>query len=398
MNQGMGQAPYGQPQANQYNGQYSGIRPFAPAQPSSPAMASGSSGYGFQGMASNPQQAYGVPGPQAGMNSLAGYRQADRPALSWLQRLFHNPRKLATVGGVGAAAILVMVGVTALTGGVGQTPSASTFGIFGGGAKNPDELFQTALTNALQTKNFTQKVTDDNRTIERSVDVGIVASPRITGKASIKDTATSFEAYANRDNTFVKLTKSPSLSARPALAGTWVQVRKDATLLDNSGTGGTSMDVLFTPMTALFGSFIFGNYQPADRDALLSIINDQIVYRYDPSSVVQASVDGQAVSQFKVTVSASGQQALAAKAQQIAGIDQVRISQAATIARLSGSSNSHLIVSVSNNEQRIVQVATDADKNVETVHYGGMDITQVMDRAPQPQAVWDDYARQLAGR
>lgn len=287
---------------------------------------------------------------------------------------------MLTIGGIIAA-----VGLTANN----DTSSSSAVVTDGGGNKiSPEQLFQSALESSLRTNTYTQKIASDNRQIERRVDVSKPTMPRVSGSATIIDRNTVIDGYAGLNDTYIKLIKSPLLNTKPTAQGSWLHVRKAGTVLDASGNGGTVLDGLFTPTSALYGSFIIGNYDEKSRQALLAIINDQLVYRFDPTTVTQTKLDGQAASQYQVTVSASGQQALASEAARLAGVDKQRISEASTLAQLAGNANSKLVVTIANDSKRIVQVEDVSADDPRTVTYSAYNATKVT-AAPQPTATWN---------
>ena len=352
------------------------------------------------GPAAYPAQPQVYPGPQPGviqptMGQFAQpqqlpqpqYTYGQRPGKRWPFSFFGNKRNmtaglvvLGVVGAMGGATFIANLGFGAGNG------TASI--VLGDGEKiTAEQLFKNSLANGMQTKSYSQKVTADGLQVERKVDVSVPKTTRLSGSATLSDRNTVVEVYATANDTYAKLIKSDLLTAKPTLQGTWLQARKGGKVLETPAVSPSLFELLFTPPTSLYDPFVIGNYSVAERQALQKITDEQLVYRFDPSSVIQSTINGQDASEFTVTVSASGRQALAAKAAELAGVSAERITEARMLAQLAGNANVSLSVAVSNKDQRIIQVKEAGDKPRVTT-YGGYGNT-VPAQGPSAAAAWD---------
>lgn len=199
---------------------------------------------------------------------------------------FKRPR-LWTTG-----AVIVVIGITAL----------ATF--FFNHSQSPNSLFDTALNNALQTRNFTQTNSDvaSPSYVTIQYDVSDPANTKVQseGKLTQGDTLIKFNGYGTFKDSFIKFPQytAAGKSVPPAALNKWLQIRENSF---DASNGYFAMLFQNDPHSAFFGDLIFGNFSTMDRSKLMDYLHQHPVYKFDTSKVKHQTYKGQAVSVYEVT-------------------------------------------------------------------------------------------------
>lgn len=233
--------------------------------------------------------------PAQALPATPYYRPAARPAArSAVHGATARPRHKRKLTGV-----LIIAGLLAFGGG-------GLYLLVAGQKTDPDELFQTALVNALSTKSLTQTVTADKDSITLQYDVADVKKPRVAGSAELPSLENiQLDGYATTSDSFFRYKKAGD-SFRgdvSAVMGKWIQLRKDGASPPDAGLNGGLVKIFDPHLAVHGGSYAFGDFAAADRQALLDLIRDEGLYMYDPLKVTETTAENQAVLQYEVTVS-----------------------------------------------------------------------------------------------
>jgi predicted DNA binding CopG/RHH family protein len=350
------QYPYGpQPPAQGYSG-YQGYP--APGQGYPPQLP--------QMQQPPPMNPYGQSGPY--MDPYA-YQQMPATARG-------RGRKLLFV----AAMVVLMLGL----GAVG-------FAMLGGNkAMTNDELWQTALGNALSTKNLTIDYEKEDVKQTYKADFGDPKVPKISSRISdnTDDAKLEIEGYGTLRDSFIKITESDEPS-QGLEVGKWLELRKDGAL----PTGLASAlfyELQLSPSSVMYDMVFLGNYQQVDQLNLLALINSKKLYSYDAASTTPASIDGQAVRQYKVTLNGEAYKEVLKQAAALVALDEARIQEWQDLFDLSASTESSLVISIAEKDQRIIQVdETSPVYGQIKIKYSAFGTTQVGE-APKAEAKWGD--------
>jgi hypothetical protein len=250
-----------------------------------------------------------------------------------------------------------------------------------------DTLFQKALENALSTRSFaiTMKDTavgEGSYAVDSSdpQDLRIAGTLRLTGKDF------DIKGYGNVKSTYVMFTNADNPAAVPAKYNAWIQVRKDGILIDKSGTGASTYDTLFSPGSLMYWKILFGNFSQADRTEILKYMREKQIFTYDASQVAQAMLNGQAVTQYTVSLSRDNQISLYTKLAGLSDFPKDLIQQNTTRNQLASTDQTKLVISISNSDSRIVQYSEDNRDSLMTFSDFS---TAEAGQAPTAQYTWD---------
>jgi hypothetical protein len=288
--------------------------------------------------------------------------------------------------------VTLAVAVAVLAGGAA---GMSSF-LNGQQATSADILFQQALENAMQTKNYTQTITNSHGVTERKVDVSDIKNPKVSSLVKQNAANLEIEGYATLKDTFVQLKQSSQFGGNPKALNTWIQVRKNGAVLDQSGQGGQTFDLLFTPMSWLFESLIHGNYEQIDRATFLQFIREKYIFRYDATKATETSHNGQEAMRYTVVISSDAHNELFKRAAELAGISKQDITVAVTLANLTrgGALPQQYTLYVDAASQRFVKAEYIVDNQPTIMLLNGIEATQVGE-APAPAHDWNGFMRSL---
>lgn len=255
----------------------------------------------------------------------------------------------------------------------------------GGGNSNIDSTFQAAIEHSFATTSYTQKVTLGQNTETMDVDTSDPKAAKANADVNLKDSDVAFTGYGDMQNTLVKFTNSKGVDLDSSVEQKWVQARKDG----KQPTADKTLRVVspvIDPQILLLGDFPRGNFGATDRQALVSLIQQQGVYTYDSGNVATGVIGGQAVYVYNVKMSADGLKQLNAKYAELSGIDSDTVNQNSSIGKITAAT-----VYVSIDTQQIIKTEEKSGSDTISTEYSDINNTK-LNSSPVAELQWSDLA------
>lgn len=250
--------------------------------------------------------------------------------------------------------------------------------------KTPDKVFQTSLTNAFSTRNFTQQMKDGASSDTLYEDVSNVRAPRIDAQAHLSSGNLSgdLEGWGDLQNSYMKL-KSNNAPGGSAVLNKWVQVRKNGVLPDNATS---ALADLYEPGAQFFGNYIIGNFSASVRQKLVAFAIQNHVYNYNLQQVKSGTLSKQPIFAYPVSINLAKLKQLNAMAAQTMGLKTSVIDRAFQNGDISRSGTMY----INKNTGRLV-IFTDATTGRGSL-YTNFNTTNVI-AEPKPDLQWADFQK-----
>lgn len=243
--------------------------------------------------------------------------------------------------------------------------------------------FDKALSNALETQNFTQYNTAGASHLTIKYDVADPRNPRVEteGKLVQGDTTTAFNGYGTFKDSYVKFTTftTGGESVPQAALDKWFQVRKNG--FDASG-GYFSALFQNDPHSAFFGDLIFGNFSKNDRSKLMAYIRDHKVYTVDETKAQHGTYEGNPVIIYDMTENKDALTSFNKMAGQMVGLSGSQLNQDMENLHFPGAAK----VYISEKTKRFVHIDV-SSSSVDYTDYG----TTKLGGAPTPQTTFEQF-------
>ena len=258
---------------------------------------------------------------------------------------------------------------------------------------------ENAISNSFSVNNFTEKVTVDKSNIELRQDASDNHNPRLSGTMSVADLGVKIDGYASLSDSFIKYTSLGSLVAADdmaaKLANKWVQIRRNGQL-PSGYTPQANVEAVFDPRVSIYGDRVVGNFTSEEQATLTKEIKDKHVYDYDPTTVKTTVIDGQAATQYDITVNVDALKAFNKMAGQMAGISSADLDRVIAMASLDDYRNAKVVWYVADDSHQVIRiVSTESNKTV-TVDYTDIGST-VLTTEPTAVFQYTDFSALLQG-
>jgi len=191
---------------------------------------------------------------------------------------------------------------------------------------NPDQVFQSMLANNLSSRSISRKVVqnDPSNSVDQATYVNFsppeVESQSLTvlsQKNQDRSTTTvTTETIGTKNSDLVRYVSAKgadnlSISGNiQGILGVWASREPDS----SKGESATFLN------EAVFSIVPFGNLTQSQRSQLISYINDQDVYKYNPTAVKKSFENGRYVYSYNVQLSPSAFVGLLAKYVELTGV------------------------------------------------------------------------------
>jgi hypothetical protein len=168
----------------------------------------------------------------------------------------------------------------------------------------PDVVMREALEKSFQVQSVTSQVTQPASETTTIHDFRTPKAPVTSSESKIAIAGVTYgvKAYGALNNTYINYAALPQGIAAPLTKSTenvWVQLRTNGQ--QPAGVNATLVN-LSSPGFQSSGPVVFGNFPATVRQQLLSYIEAQNVYKYDPKKVTKTTVDGVSVYAYPVTL------------------------------------------------------------------------------------------------
>jgi hypothetical protein len=244
----------------------------------------------------------------------------------------------------------------------------------------PNQVFRSAIVNALSTSNLTQTANEGTDSVIIKYNLANVKDPSVYTTDTITFNGKlvgEIDGYGTLKNTYAKI--SHVSGAPTSLENEWIQLRNNDVLPADANP----LDTLYPdydPSYVSLGDYIFGNFSATDRNILTSYILN--AYKYDASKVTKTKISGQSVYVYRVTL-----QNLSTMNQKVAQI--MGINNKTAIAYASMGNGTPATMYISTNSKQLLKVTIDGN----TATYSAFGTTK-LPAAPKPAVQYDTYVKE----
>jgi hypothetical protein len=259
---------------------------------------------------------------------------------------------------------------------------------------SPEQIFNDALANNLQTKSFSETLTttgDTSLNENIASDTSDIKNPiiSITGSETDETSGTAtIAAYANKKHTYIKFfTFGVSQSQAKALGITdkWVAVENDGKT--PTSTANIANSQLPNSIVAVLGNTIVGNFSSTQRQQILDFIHQNKVYSVDFSKASHVTLQGKKAIKYQVKIN-TGQ--LKKLNQKVAGMMGVTIDAS----QLPTEDQNIITLYVDTTTKHMARSVLKHDKSTMTASYSKFNGTSVP-AEPTAQMTEEEFSQKL---
>lgn len=258
-------------------------------------------------------------------------------------------------------------------------------------AANPSTMLQDALRQAMSTKQVSIETISgpNDQTTNFDFTTPTNLSTSSTATVAINGSNFNLKGYGTLKDSYFSYSKFPlaidtKLSSQ--LTNAWVHVRNKGT--EPAGVSGPLYQVA-DPHYQIIGPVVFGNFTPAERDALLKFIGDNTIYSFDGKQGGRDTIAGHHVLTYTVTLNTGSLLVLNQNAALSEGIDPNDIQ--AAIDHLSTLRGATLALAIDASKHQLVQIAATKSGQTTIYDYSNFGSAQVSNE-PQTRVTWDGFS------
>ena len=258
-------------------------------------------------------------------------------------------------------------------------------------AADPSTVLRDALRQAMTTKQVSIETTSGPNDQTTNFDFTTPTDLTTSSTATVAINGSNFElkGYGSLKDSYFSYSKFPlaidSKLSSP-LTNAWIHVRTKGA--EPAGVSGVIYQVA-DPHYQLIGPVVFGNFTPAERDALLKFIADNTIYSFDGKQGGRDVINGHHVLTYQVTLNTGSLLVLNQNAALSEGIDPNDIQ--AAIDHLTTLRGAQLTLAIDSSKHQLIRLTATKSGQTTTYDYSNFGSAQIGNE-PQTQATWEGFS------